>query len=109
MTSRIHVHDLARLLVALTGPQVPGLVVGCDERPARTVEVAAYTCELLGRPMPPIHSKEEALAGMSSQAREMRTAGRRCRSLHREALIGALRYPSYREGMRDALGEDPES
>lgn len=108
LTSRIHVEDLARLLVAMTGPDVPAMVVGCDEEPARTVEVAEFCCRITGRAMPEVVSKEAALRDMSPQARELRTAGRRCRSRHRPGLIGALRHPSYREGLRASVGVEAD-
>lgn len=106
LTSRIHVEDLARLLISMTGPEAPELVVACDEKPAPTLEVARYLCGLLGRPMPEVLTQEEALAQMSPQARELRTQGRRCRSKWRHVLVGPLRYPTYREGLAADLKLD---
>lgn len=104
-TSRIHVEDLVRLLEAMIAPgaDVPPLVVACDEAPATTLEVARYTCMLLGRTPPEPVALEDARRVMSPLALEMRLGGHRCRSLHRERLIGALSYPTYREGVRQSL------
>jgi len=105
-TSRVHVDDLARLLEAMAVKESPDLVIACDDRPAPTLEVANYVAGLLGQPLPPVLSLDEAKSQMSPGAAEMRLSGRRCRSLHRADLIGDLAYPTYREGMRAALVED---
>ena len=102
-TSRIHVEDLARLLEAMLEPNAPPLAIACDEEPAPTLEVARYVCALLGREPPEPIAIEDAKRVLSPAAVEMRLGGRRCRSLVREALIGALTYPTYREGMRASL------
>lgn len=102
-TSRTHVDDLATLLLAMLEPGAPPLAIACDDEPAPTLEVARYTCELLGRPLPPVRSLDEARAQLSPAALEMRLGGRRCRSIVREGLVGALAYPTYREGVRASL------
>jgi nucleoside-diphosphate-sugar epimerase len=99
-TSRIHVDDLVRLLVAQLGPKGLPLVVGCDDEPAPTLEVARFACSLAGRPPPATLTIEEAVRSMSPLARELRLAGRRCRSRFRSSIMGPLGYPTYREGVR---------
>jgi nucleoside-diphosphate-sugar epimerase len=107
VTSRIHRDDLARLLAAMVlDPAPPPRVVATDEAPAPTLEVARFTAELMGLPLPPVLSLDEASKRLSPAALELRMGGKRCRSLHRPSLIGALRYPSYREGVRAALREE---
>lgn len=105
-TSRIHVRDLARLLAAAVEDHAPPLILACDERPAPTLEVARYTAELCGIALPDVLSLEEARARLSGPALEMRLGGRRCRSVVREALIGALEFPSYVEGVKASLQEE---
>ncbi len=102
-TSRIHVEDLVRLLMAMLDEGVPPLAIGCDDEPAPTLDVARYTCELLKAPLPEVISLDDAARIMSPQALEMRLGGRRCRSLVRESLMGPLRYPTYREGVVASL------
>ncbi|MBK8012955.1 MAG: NAD-dependent epimerase/dehydratase family protein [Deltaproteobacteria bacterium] len=102
-TSRIHVDDLTRVLEAMLRPGAPPLVVACDEAPVPTLEVARYTCTLLGRPAPQAVPRADAERVLSSRALEMRLQGRRCRSLVRPGLIGALAFPTYREGVRASL------
>lgn len=105
-TSRIHVDDLVRLLIALGRPDAPSLVVATDEAPAPTLEVARLTAARLGVSLPPLLSLEEARRTLSPAALEMRMSGRRCRSVHRAALIGPLRYPTFREGVPASLAEE---
>lgn len=104
-TSRIHVEDLARLLAALAEPGAPRLAVACDEAPAPTLEVARFACALAERPLPEVLDLETATQAMSPVAKQMRLGGRQCRSLVREGLIGALTYPTYREGLAAVLSE----
>jgi nucleoside-diphosphate-sugar epimerase len=103
LTSRIHVEDVARLIEAMLGEEAPKLVVGCDELPATTLEVARYTCELLGKQPPEPVALEDAKRVLSPLALEMRLGGHKCRSLFRERMIGKLMYPTYREGVRASL------
>lgn len=102
-TSRIHVEDLARLLEAMLASNAPPLAIGCDDRPAPTLEVARYTCSLLGIDPPAPVPLEDAERVLSPAALEMRMHGRRCRSLVREKLIGPLTYPTYVEGVKASL------
>ena len=39
----------------------------------------------------------------------MRLGGRRCRSVVRQGLIGALDYPTYREGVKASLQAEAEA
>lgn len=105
-TSRIHVTDLAHLMEAMLEPTAPSLAIACDELPAATLDVARYTAELLGIAPPTPIPFEDAQRLMSKKALEMRLGGHRCRSLVRERLIGALTYPTYREGIRASLRDE---
>jgi nucleoside-diphosphate-sugar epimerase len=89
--SRIHVEDLAALVLA--SPRAPGetFVVGDDE-PAPHREVVAFICAAHGVPLPPAAPLEEVHPSLRG---DRRIDGR-------EALarLGvSLRYPSYRAGM----------
>jgi len=101
-TSRVHVFDLARILEAMIGPEAPPMIVACDERPAPTLEVARFLAAKRGLALPEVHARAEV--ELSPMAEELLFSGRRCRSLHRAALIGPLRYPSYVEGLEDLGG-----
>lgn len=92
--SRIHVEDLASLVLAsLRTPEARGatFVVG-DLEPAPHVEVVRFVCASSGVPMPasiPVDDSDETLR-----------ADRRVDPSRALATLGVtLRYPSYREGM----------
>lgn len=102
-TSRIHVEDLARILEAMIAPSAPPLLIACDDEPAPTLDVARYTCALMGVKAPDPISIEDAKRILSPAAIELRMGGHRCRSLVRQKLVGSLLYPTYREGVRASL------
>jgi len=90
--SRIHVDDLAELLLASERVRGETFVVG-DLEPARQCDVVRWICETYGCPSPPSVPPEQVPASLR---RNRRIDGRRAL-----AVLGVtLRYPSYREGMR---------
>ncbi|MDB4997144.1 MAG: Nucleoside-diphosphate-sugar epimerase [Myxococcaceae bacterium] len=88
--SRIHVDDLAQLILALTGDS-DTFVVG-DREPARHVDVVRFVCETYGVPLPPFVPLESV--------HESLRADRRVDGSRALATSGiTLRYPTYREGL----------
>ena len=89
--SRIHVEDLAALVLAAPGAPGETFVVG-DAEPAPHRDVVAFVCDRHGVPMPPsvpLDQVHESLRG------DRRVDGSRAL-----ARLGVeLRYPSYRVGM----------
>jgi nucleoside-diphosphate-sugar epimerase len=97
VTSRIHVADLAAILLAALerGPRGATYVVG-DLEPAPQREVVEWLCKRLGLALPPSIPLEQAPETLrSSRAVDSREA--------LEALGVTLRYPTYREGFGAAL------
>lgn len=91
--SRIHVEDLAQLVLASL-PAASTMVVG-DLDPARHGDVVRFICEAYGVPMPPF-------VPLESVAESLR-ADRRVDGGRALAAAGVtLRYPSYRDGMSPA-------
>ena len=95
IVSRIHVHDLGRLILALAeaGPQepVPTLLHAVDESPLPNREVFEFLEEVLGIRIP-------------GNWRQEPPRGRKIISLHAKRLLGgAYRYPSYRQGFAACL------
>lgn len=89
--SRIHVDDLAALVLA--SPRAPGetFVVG-DAEPAPQREVVAFVCEAHGVPMPPFVAPEDV--------HETLRGDRSIDGSRALAVLGVtLRHPSYRTGM----------
>lgn len=98
--SRIHVDDIAQVVVAsMLNPQ-PGTSYNvCDDEPAPAHEVVSFACELLGKPVPPLIPFEQA--ELSPMGREFYAANRRVSNARiKDALGIKLYYPSYKEGLK---------
>lgn len=102
--SRIHVEDIANVLLASIAHPNPGAVYNvCDDEPAPAADVVAYAAELLGRTPPPEIPFEEA--ELSPMGRSFYMSSRRVsnRRIHDELGV-TLAYPTYREGLKSLLG-----
>ncbi len=101
--SRIHVEDIARVVVASMLKHNPGAVYNvCDDEPAASHEVVTYACELLGQEPPPLIPYEQAQ--MSPMAQEFYSANRRVKNDRIKHELGVkLKYPTYREGLKALL------
>lgn len=102
-TSRIHVEDLATLLVRMAQPGGPPMLLACDDLPSPTWRVTGEAARLLDLPPPRELTPEEAVGHYSEVGLEMRLSGHSCMSLVRPYLGVRLRYPTYREGLRACL------
>lgn len=89
--SRIHVEDLAALLLASAAAPGETFVVG-DLEPCRQREMVSWLCQQLGLPFP--------ASAPLSEVHETLRRNRRVDSSRALRLLGvSLRYPSYREGL----------
>jgi nucleoside-diphosphate-sugar epimerase len=97
--NRIHVDDIASVLMASIERPCPGAVFNvADDEPAPQPEVVAFAAGLAGVPAPPEVPFESA--SLSPMARSFWSANRRIRNRRiREELGVSLRYPTYREGL----------
>jgi nucleoside-diphosphate-sugar epimerase len=96
--SRIHVDDLASIVVAALFSEVTGAYPVADDEPCPSREIVAYCTKLLGLPMPPSAGPDEL---DETRRTDRRVDGRAIRR-----LLGVdLRYPSYREGVSAALDQ----
>ena len=106
--NRIHVEDIAQTVAAaiFQERQEPGtrLFNLADDEPAPPQDVLLYAAELIGAPPPPEIPFESA--ALPAMAASFYAGNKRIRNdkIKRELGI-ALRYPTYREGLR-ALLED---
>lgn len=109
--SRIHVADLAQLILALVPPPLALAAAPClarsgdtfvvgDREPARHIDVVHFVCDTYGVPLPPFVPLESV--------HESLRADRRVDASRALATSGIqLRYPTYREGLaRAATGLD---
>lgn len=119
--SRIHVDDVANTCDVLvqramashsadglwpSAPQ-PGeayILNCCDSEPAPQHEVSAYAYELLGRPVPPAVPFDSA--DLSQMQRSFYEESRLMSNDKLLGLVGLLKYPGYRAGLRACVAEE---
>ncbi|WP_300033333.1 SDR family oxidoreductase [uncultured Roseobacter sp.] len=104
--SRIHVKDIAAVLLASMQQPRPGAVYNvCDNDPAPPQDVLSYAAELLGVPLPPAIRFEEA--DMTPMARSFYAESKKVRNdLILKELGVTLAYPDYRAGLQAMLAQE---
>lgn len=98
--SRMHVNDIASALIAsMIAPGEHNLYNLADDEPAPPQDVIEYACALLGAEPPPLVPIEKA--DLSPMARSFYTDNKRVSNKRMKgALLPALSYPTYREGLK---------
>jgi nucleoside-diphosphate-sugar epimerase len=101
--SRIHVDDIASgVVAALTQDAPPGAYNLGDDLPCSGNEVTEHACRLLGLPLPPLESLEDA--NLSDMARGFYRENRRVANGKAKRVLGwSPRYPTYVEGLTGLL------
>jgi nucleoside-diphosphate-sugar epimerase len=101
--SRVHVDDLARVLLAsIRQPRPGGIYNVCDDDPAPQEAVVAHAAALLGVPALPLAPLAEA--GLSALALSFYDDNKRVQNgLIKRELGMVLRYPDYRAGLAAIL------
>jgi nucleoside-diphosphate-sugar epimerase len=101
--SRIHVADLAGVLIASIARPRPGAVYNvCDDAPASPADVIAHAAGLLGVTPPPLVPFEEA--ALSPMAKSFYADNKRVSNALIKSELGVrLRYPDYRAGLAAIL------
>ena len=104
MFSRVHVADIVGgIIAAFDGP--PGAYNLADDRPCAQNDVIATACELLGQPLPPLLSLEQA--DLSPQALAFYAENRRVANGRARRLLNwKPLYPTHVEGLRACLVEE---
>jgi nucleoside-diphosphate-sugar epimerase len=101
--SRIHVEDIAGVLLASMAKPNPGAAYNvCDDEPCPPQDVIAYAASLLGvEPPPEIAFEDAKLSAMAASfyAESKRVSNARIR----KELVYRLRYPNYRVGLKALL------
>ncbi len=99
--SRVHVDDIvSAATLALNAPA--GAYNIADDAPCSQNEVIEHACRLLGQPLPPLQTLDEANLSPMALAfygENRRVANRKAKRV----LDWQPRYPSYREGLADCL------
>jgi nucleoside-diphosphate-sugar epimerase len=105
MSSRIHVEDLAAMILGLLASEEQGRTfVVADELPATHLEVVSWLCEQMNLPMPQSADIESVHSTLKSN-RSVDGSG------IRKLLNYKLKYPTFREGYAAVLasaGKDEE-
>ncbi|HTE54258.1 MAG TPA: NAD-dependent epimerase/dehydratase family protein [Kofleriaceae bacterium] len=105
LVSRIHVDDLgSAILTAALAPRLPHTVFNvADDEPTMARDYADAVAALLGVPAPPTVAPDRS----SPAARELLGGDRRISNRRLVDDLGvALAYPTWREGLRQALAEE---
>ena len=104
--SRIHVDDITQTLSAsILTPNPVGIYNLCDDDPAAPQDVIGYAAELLGLPLTPLVPFEKAK--LSPMARSFYAENKRIRNERIKKDLGvSLKYPSYKQGLRNLLESD---
>jgi len=105
--SRIHIDDIAQTLAASIAHPNPGQTYNvCDDDPAPPQDVIAHAAHLLGLPIPPAQSWEDA--DMTPMARSFYAESKRVRNDRIKTELGVkLIHPDYRAGLKSLLEQDP--
>ncbi|AVM75895.1 SDR family oxidoreductase [Magnetospirillum gryphiswaldense] len=103
--SRIHVDDIAQVVLASIERPHPGRVYNlCDDDCAPPQDVITHACALLGVEPPPEVEWEQAQATLSPMALSFYADNKRVRNDRIKQELGVrLRYPSYRQGLAAIL------
>lgn len=106
--SRIHVDDIARVLLASVEHPDPGAIYNvCDNEAAPPEDVLAHAAELLGVELTP--AEDYATAEMTPMARSFYAESKRVRNDRIKRDLGVeLLYPTYREGLAALLAQESE-
>jgi nucleoside-diphosphate-sugar epimerase len=104
--SRIHVDDLASVLIASIRRPRPGAIYNvCDDDPSPPEAVVAHAAALLGVPAPPLVPLEAA--GLSPMARSFYDDNKRVSNRLIKTELGVrLRYPDFRAGLAAILADE---
>ena len=101
--SRIHVEDIAGVLLASINKSNPGRIYNmADDEPCPPQDVIAYAAELLGLPIP--HDVPFEDAKLSAMAKSFYADSKRVSNARVKNELGyELKYPNYRVGLKSLL------
>lgn len=106
--SRIHVEDIAQVLMASIDAPSPGAVYNlCDDNPAPPQDIIAHAAQMLDMPVPPAIDFEEA--EMGAMARSFYSDSKRVSNDRIKRELGiTLKYPDYHSALAAILKAEVE-
>jgi dTDP-4-dehydrorhamnose reductase len=105
--NRIHVADIAQAIDAAFVRRASGAFNVTDDEPTAQGTPVAFAADLLGVPPPPEIAFAEAAKDMTPMGLSFYGECKRVRNAKLKSELGvALRYPTYREGLRALLDSD---
>jgi len=104
--SRIHVDDIAQVLLASMLKPIEGAIYNvCDDLAAPPEDVIGLAAEMLGQPLPPAEPFDQAQ--LTPMARSFYAESKRVRNDRiKSELAVILTYPSYRDGLASLLASE---
>jgi nucleoside-diphosphate-sugar epimerase len=104
--NRIHVGDIAQAIDAAFARGANGIFNVADDEPTPPGDPIAFAAELMGTVLPPEVAFEDAAPAMTPMALSFWQECRRVRNDRLKTELGvALRYPTYRQGLRTLFEE----
>ncbi|MBL4767371.1 MAG: SDR family oxidoreductase [Rhodobacteraceae bacterium] len=106
--SRIHVDDIAQVLLASIARPNPGAIYNlCDDNPAPPQEIIAYAAELLGLPVPPAVAFEDA--ELTPMARSFYAESKKVHNSRIKDELGVtLKYSTYKDVLQAMLASEKD-
>jgi nucleoside-diphosphate-sugar epimerase len=105
--NRIHVADIAQVIDSAFARRASGLFNVSDDEPAPPQDVVRFAADLLRLPAPPEIPFAEAVKDLSPMAASFYADCRRAGNERIKRELGiALRFPTYREGLRALAAAD---
>jgi nucleoside-diphosphate-sugar epimerase len=105
--NRIHVADIAQVIDSAFARRASGVFNVSDDEPAPPQDVVRFAADLLGLPAPPEIPFAEAVKDLSPMAASFYADCRRAGNERIKRELGiALRFPTYREGLRALAAAD---
>jgi nucleoside-diphosphate-sugar epimerase len=104
--NRIHVGDIAKAIDAAFARRAAGVFNLADDEPSPPGDPIVFAAKLMAREPPPEIPFAQAAPSMSEMGLSFWQECRRVRNNKLKRELGvALRYPTYREGLRDLFAE----
>jgi len=105
--NRIHVQDIAQIVIKAAELKAIGVFNGADDEPAPPSLVIEHAAQMIG--VQPPREEPFETADMTPMARSFYGDNKRCGNARLKKDLGiSLRFPTYREGLASILAQESE-